>query len=64
MLNLKTNKMELAIIKLQEELEYETHLLERGFYKNKTKNDSDGTEKDCKERIKSYTHTINHLKTI
>ena len=54
--------MKLAIIKLQEELDYETHLLERGFYKNKTENDSDGSEQDCKNRIASYTETINHLK--
>ena len=50
--------MELAIIKLQEELDYETHLLERGFYKNKTDFDSDGTEQDCKNRIESYKKAI------
>jgi hypothetical protein len=54
--------MELSIIKLQEELDYETHLLERGFYKNKTTNDLDGTESECKQRIRSYTVAINHLK--
>ena len=50
--------MNLAIIKLQEELDYETHLLERGFYKNKTEFDSDGTEQDCKKRIESYKKAI------
>ena len=49
--------MEIAIIKLQEELDYENHLLERGFYKNKTEFDSDGTEQDCKNRIESYQST-------
>mgnify|MGYP005996111821 CR=1 FL=1 len=53
--------MELAIIKLQEELDYETHLLERGFYKNKTQEDRDGTEQDCKARIESYKKAINEL---
>jgi len=56
--------MELAIIKLQEELDYETHFLGKGFYKNKTVNDSDGTESECKQRIRSYTVAINHLKNI
>lgn len=56
--------MELAIIKLQEELDYETHLLERGFYKNKTESDSDGTEQECKNRIESYKKAIKALKVL
>lgn len=56
--------MELAIIKLQEELDYETQLLERGFYKNKTEFDSDGTEQDCKNRIESYKKAIKALKIL
>jgi hypothetical protein len=56
--------MELAIIKLQEELDYETHLLSKGFYKHKTENDSDGTESECKIRIRSYTVAIKALKVL
>jgi len=53
--------MELAIIKLKEELEYETYLLSKGFYSGKTQEDRDGTELDCKNRIKSYERAINAL---
>lgn len=53
--------MESSIIKLKEELEYETHLLSKGFYSGKTQEDRDGTELDCKNRIKSYERAINAL---
>ncbi|MCH2216609.1 MAG: hypothetical protein MK076_00780 [Flavobacteriales bacterium] len=53
--------MELAIIKLTEEIEYEQHLVSKGFYDNKTEHDPDGTKEEAINRIKSYIKAVNQL---